>query len=146
MASTSQSKEIAVAGRTTGLMEESELVTWEATHFGIKQKLTVKMTSLNKPTMFEDEMISGAFSSMKHRHSFRESKSGTEMTDRFEFRAPLGILGKIAEIIFLKKYMESFIMKRNAELKHMAESNQWKDFIDTPAEQDGSGNVASRRT
>ena len=38
-ASTSQSKERAVAGRTSGLIEQDETVTWEATHFGIKQSL-----------------------------------------------------------------------------------------------------------
>ncbi len=34
--------ENAVAGRTSGLIELDESVTWEAMHFGIKQRLTVK--------------------------------------------------------------------------------------------------------
>jgi ligand-binding SRPBCC domain-containing protein len=128
-ASTSQSKERAIAGRTSGLMEENETVTWEATHFAIKQKLTVKMTRLNKPKEFEDEMISGAFSKMKHTHSFRTEQNHTIMSDRFEFDAPLGILGRIAEKLFLTKYMKSFLLKRNSELKEMAESDHWEQYL-----------------
>jgi len=128
-ASTSQSKERAVAGRTSGLMEENETVTWEATHFGVKQKLTVKVTRLNKPKEFEDEMISGAFSKLKHTHRFRTEKNHTIMSDRFEFEAPLGILGRLAEKLFLTRYMKSFLLKRNSELKEMAESNHWEQYL-----------------
>ena len=46
MASTSQSGEKAIAGRTSGLIEEGETVTWEAKHFGVKQRLKVKMTKV----------------------------------------------------------------------------------------------------
>ena len=37
-------KEKAVAGVTKGLIKLGESVTWEATHFGIRQKLTLKIT------------------------------------------------------------------------------------------------------
>jgi hypothetical protein len=41
--------EKAIAGRTSGLCELNDEVTWEATHFGIKQTLTSKITKLNAP-------------------------------------------------------------------------------------------------
>ena len=37
--STAKTNEEAISGRTTGLIELNESVTWEATHFGIKQKI-----------------------------------------------------------------------------------------------------------
>ncbi len=132
-ASTSQSNERAVAGKTSGLIEENEIVTWEAVHFGIKQKLTVRMTYLIKPKEFEDEMLSGVFSKMKHRHTFRAEGNRTIMFDRFEFEAPLGIFGRLAENVFLTKYMKSFLLKRNSALKVMAESNGWKQYLITPS-------------
>ena len=128
-ASASQSKEKAVAGRISGLMEENEMVTWEATHFGIKQKLTVKMTLMNKPKEFEDEMISGAFSKLKHKHTFECQEDHTIMSDRLEFEAPLGRLGRLAEKLFLTRYMKSFLLKRNSELKKMAESDHWEHYL-----------------
>ncbi|MEM7791306.1 MAG: SRPBCC family protein [Verrucomicrobiota bacterium] len=136
-ASTSQTKERAVAGRTSGLMEQNETVTWEATHFGVKQKLTVRMTIVERPEVFEDEMIDGAFSKMKHTHRFKEKEDGTQMSDRFEFKAPLGILGRLVEKIFLTNYMKAFLIKRNEELKRMAESDLWKQFLSKQAETSG---------
>lgn len=129
MASTSQSGEKAIEGRTSGLIEEGEAVTWEATHFGVKQRLKVKATKVERPFLFEDQMVSGAFSSMSHQHRFQEKNGETEMRDIFEFRAPLGFLGRIAETLFLTSYMKSFLMKRNEELKEMAESDLWRNYI-----------------
>lgn len=129
MASTSQSGEKAIEGRTSGLIEEGETVTWEATHFGVKQRLKVKITKVERPFVFEDEMVSGAFASMSHQHRFEEKYGETEMSDRFEFQAPLGFLGRIAESLFLTNYMKSFLEKRNDELKEMAESNLWRNYI-----------------
>jgi ligand-binding SRPBCC domain-containing protein len=140
MASTSQSGERAIDGRTSGLIEEGETVTWEATHFGVKQRLKVKMTKVQRPFLFEDEMVSGAFSSMSHRHRFEEKNGETEMTDRFEFQAPLGILGRIAEGLFLTNYMKSFLKKRNEELKEMAESDLWRKYINEEAHQGAARN------
>ena len=140
MASTSQSGERAVEGRTSGLIEEGETVTWEATHFGVKQRLKVKMTKVERPFVFEDEMVAGAFSSMSHQHRFEEINGETEMSDRFEFRAPLGFLGRLAERLFLTKYMTSFLKKRNEELKEMAESDIWRNYINENAHQDGRHN------
>ena len=92
-------------------------------------ELTVKMTRLTKSKEFEDEMISGAFSKMKHTHTFLTEKNHTIMSDRFEFEAPLGILGRLAEKLFLTRYIKSFLLKRNSELKEMAESNHWEQYL-----------------
>src|SRR4051794_12846977 len=99
--STSKTKEKAIAGRTSGLCEKGDVITWQAVHFGFKQKLTVKITKMKPFLYFEDEIVKGAFSSMKHKHSFEIKDRGTKMIDEFTFKAPLGILGSIVEKIFL---------------------------------------------
>lgn len=120
--SASQTKERAVDGRTSGLCEENDVITWRAVHFGMTQKLTVRINKMKRPEFFEDEMIKGAFQSMRHTHTFKSTPSGTEMMDHFEYVSPLGILGKIADSIFLKSYMTRFLKIRNGELKRMAEN------------------------
>ena len=122
MASAGQTGERAVAGRTSGLIEPGETVTWEARHFGVKQRLTVKITEMSFPHSFEDEMLKGAFASMHHRHEFEEVNGITVMRDYFRFSAPLGILGRVAEKLFLTAYMERFLEIRNAHLKAAAEA------------------------
>ena len=132
MASTSKSKEIAIAGVTTGLIGMGETVTWQASHFGVKQRLKVQITEFDRPALFTDEMIFGAFKSMKHTHRFEECNGMTHMThmiDEFEFQAPLMILGRIAEALFLTRYMRAFIIERNRVLKDLAESDRWREFV-----------------
>lgn len=124
--STAQTKEKAIAGRTTGLMEYGETVTWEATHFGIRQQLSSKITGYRFPEYFTDEMITGAFKSFKHEHFFKyNAQSGpTVMTDIFTYQSPLGFLGKLADFLFLKRYMTAFLQQRNAIIKEVAEKQK----------------------
>jgi len=121
MLSTLKTKEKAIAGRKSGFCEEGDTITWQATHFGIKQKLTVKIIKMERPNYFEDVMIKGAFSSMRHQHRFTRELNKTKMVDEFSFKAPLGILGLIAEKLFLNRYMTNLLVERNRILKLLAE-------------------------
>src|SRR5512136_1344826 len=98
--STGGTDERAVAGVTRGLIGMGDEVTWEARHFGVRQRLTVRVTAFDRPTHFQDIMISGAFKSMVHDHEFAGHPTGTLMRDRFEFTSPLGLLGRIADRFF----------------------------------------------
>jgi len=127
--STGGTSERAVAGVMKGLVGRDGEVTWEAQHFGVRQRLTVRVTQFNRPNHFQDVMISGAFKSMVHDHEFADHPAGTLMRDRFEFTSPLGTLGKIADWLFLTKYMRRFIARRNEVLKQLAESAEWRRYL-----------------
>lgn len=121
METTSKTKERAIAGVTSGLMEQGDTVTWEATHLGVRQQLTAKIIEMDRPYQFTDVMVKGAFHSFTHTHEFIESGTGTIMKDTFSYKSPLGILGVIADKLFLVKYMRNFIVNRAKELKRIAE-------------------------
>ena len=121
--STAQTNEAAIAGKTSGLIELGESVTWRAKHLGFYQTLTSKVTVFEFPNKFTDEMVSGIFKSFKHEHVFKEKNGKTLMIDIFDYKAPLGIIGKLVDLIFLKQYMSSFLSKKNTILKDYAESN-----------------------
>ena len=127
--STKQTNEEAIAGVTSGLINLNESVTWRAKHFGIYQKLTSKITEFKKPDYFVDEMEKGIFKKFKHEHIFKEKNGETLMIDIFDYVSPLGILGKIADQLFLKNYMRKLLEKRNNTIKEFAESDQWKEVI-----------------
>lgn len=118
---TSKTKEKIVGGVQEGLMEEGDTVTWEAIHFGVKQRLTAKIIEMHKPHKFVDVMVKGAFHSFTHTHEFRESEKGTVMKDTFSYQSPFGLLGKLADQLFLERYMSQFIASRSKELKRIAE-------------------------
>jgi len=128
--STGGTEERAVAGVTQGLIGMDGEVTWEARHFGVRQRLTVRVTAFDRPMHFQDVMIRGAFKSMAHDHTFTEHPDGTLMSDRFEFRSPLGILGKAVDWLFLTAYMRGFLVRRNAVLKHLAETGDWSRYLE----------------
>ncbi len=127
--STSHTNEQAISGKTSGLINLHEQVTWKAKHFGIYQRLSSKITALKKPYFFVDEMVAGAFHSFKHEHHFKTLENGTVMTDIFVYKAPLGFLGSLANILFLKKYMTQLLTRRNMVIKNFAETEQWKSVL-----------------
>ena len=121
--STIQTNEEAVAGKTSGLIGEGESVTWRARHFGFYQILTSKITFLDHPNKFTDEMVDGAFKSFIYHHYFEEKNEATIMTDVFDYESPLGLLGKMADGLFLKQYMKRLLEKRNQTIKEFAEDS-----------------------
>lgn len=127
--STEHTNEKAIAGKTNGLIGLNETVTWRAKHLGIYQKLTTKITEYNYPNYFADEMISGAFKSFKHGHYFSDFESGTLMVDIFDYTSPLGVLGRLADSLFLKNYMKTLLENRNKVIKAFAESGEWQKVL-----------------
>lgn len=124
--STSKTKEKAIAGRTSGLVQLNDTVTWEATHFGVRQKLTSLISGLEFPIYFKDEQLKGVFKSFSHEHHFKQVGEKVVMTDVFVFESPFGILGRFFNRLVLTKYMRRFLMERNAIIKEYAESEKWK--------------------
>ena len=119
--STAHTGEEAIAGKTEGLIELGESVTWRAKHFGVWQTLTSKVTAMERPYRFVDEMQKGAFKSFWHEHLFEENEGITTMTDRFIYTSPLGPLGNLADVLFLKAYMTNLLIVRNEVIKEYAE-------------------------
>ena len=115
-------REKAVAGRTSGLIEAGETVTWEAVHFGVRQRLSSRIDSMTKPVHFRDSMVSGAFASFAHDHHFEEIPGGTRMTDVFDYTAPFGLLGRLADELFLEHYMRRLLEERNDVIRQLAEN------------------------
>ncbi|MCX8531239.1 SRPBCC family protein [Chryseobacterium luquanense] len=119
--STFKTGEVAIAGRTSGLIELGETVTWRAKHLGVVQTHTSKITAMEKPYHFTDIMLKGTFKSFKHQHIFRQDGKNTVMADILEFESPFGIIGKLFNYFFLKNYMTKFLIERNKLIKITAE-------------------------
>jgi ligand-binding SRPBCC domain-containing protein len=121
---------VAVGGITSGLLSMSQRVTWRAKHFGVWHELTSEITGIERPGYFQDTMIRGIFRFMQHDHWFRSlSADQTEMRDVFRFASPLWVLGRFAEIGLLRRYMHNLLRERNAVLKRIAESPEWRQYL-----------------
>lgn len=120
-AAAKKSQERAVAGVRSGMIGLGETVIWEVFHFGVRLRLTSKITAFDRPRMFEDEMQRGAFKFWRHTRLFEAKQDGTLMIDKVNFASPFGFIGEMADALFLKNYMASFLLAHNAYIKKIAE-------------------------
>lgn len=118
------SNEKAIEGRTSGLIELGETVTWRGKHFGLYLKHKSRITAMENPHYFIDEMEKGHFQSFRHEHVFSFENGFTIMTDNLQYQTPYGILGKWFDDLFLKQYLENFLVKRNEILQKLSENQQ----------------------
>jgi len=121
--------EQAVAGCTSGLIGPGETVTWRGKHFGLWFFHTSRITAFDRPRYFQDSMLKGSFKRYQHGHAFHPQDGKTQMTDIVEFEAPFGILGRIAEKLFLERHLKNFVRQRNAHIKRIAESGEWSRLV-----------------
>jgi len=114
--------ERAVSGRTSGLIGPGETVTWRARQFGMSVSLTSRISEFEPLHRFVDEQVSGPFRRFRHEHRFeRLGDEATLMIDEWEHEAPLGLLGRVVDVVFLERYMRNLLQTRNAALKMEAE-------------------------
>lgn len=117
-ASMAASGEQAVDGVRSGRMALGETVTWTARHFGIRWRMTSRISAYDRPRRFVDEQVAGPFRRWHHEHIFAwdEASGATIMRDVINFAAPFGVLGWLVTKIFLLRYMHRLIEDRNAYL------------------------------
>ena len=121
--SASKTKEVAIAGITSGLINKNETVTWKGKHFGVYLTHQSLISEMDFPTYFVDEQLKGQFKNFKHQHFFEQKENYVEVRDLLEYETPFGVFGKLFDKLFLKKHLTNFIIHRNAVLKDLAEKN-----------------------
>ena len=117
----SSTGERAVGSKTSGLLDLGDVVTFEGVHFGLRRRLTSKIVECDRPHRFVDEMVKGAFASLRHVHEFVLDGASVVMRDTLTWRSPLGVLGVVADKVFVEAHMRAFMVKKQSELKEYAE-------------------------
>ena len=127
--STAHTSEQAVAGVTSGLINAGETVTWQAKHLFRTRRLTSRITAMQSPSFFTDEMVQGDFKSFSHEHHFKQVANGTIMIDLVRFESPYGKIGALFNKIYLQQYLRRLMEKRNATIREYAETLKWKTIL-----------------
>jgi ligand-binding SRPBCC domain-containing protein len=119
LSSMARSRERAIGGVTSGLIGAGEEVTWRAWHFGLPFTMTSRITRMSPPHVFVDEQVRGPFRRFRHEHRFvpdGDGEGATVMIDRVHVEAPLGMLGRVAELV-VGPYLRRLIERRNEHLR-----------------------------
>ena len=127
--STAATNERAVHGVTRGLIGPGQGVTWRARHLGVRRELTSRITDYDRPRRFRNSQVHGPFRRFDHDHYFTPEGQGTRMTDVFDYTAPLGPLGWLAERMFLTGYLRRVLAERNRVIRSVAESEEWRELL-----------------
>jgi ligand-binding SRPBCC domain-containing protein len=129
LAAAHMTRDAVMEGATKGLLRQGETVKWRERHFGFNFTQKRCLEALRPYTYFRDVMVDGAFAVFQHEHYFAPMNDGTRMRDELRFAAPMGLLGRIAEKFLLRNYLKKFLQRRNALLKQVAESEEWRKYL-----------------
>jgi ligand-binding SRPBCC domain-containing protein len=73
---------------------------------GIPIYWMTEITHVKEKESFVDEQRFGPYAFWHHQHHFKEIDGGVEMTDIVHYRNPLGVLGNIANALFVKNQLK----------------------------------------
>lgn len=73
---------------------------------GIPMYWMTEITHVKEKEFFVDEQRFGPYQLWHHQHHFKIVEGGVEMTDIVHYRNPLGFLGNIANILFVKAQLK----------------------------------------
>jgi ligand-binding SRPBCC domain-containing protein len=149
IASAASTHEKAVDGVTTGLIGYGETVTWQGRHLRLNLRHRSRVDAWRPYSYFRDVMVHGPFTRFEHEHFFAPMDDGTRMRDELRFSAPWGPFGQLAAKIIVRRYLTTFLMRRNTLIKRVAESEEWHTYLDGQPEikqvSHGDGGQLSRR-
>jgi len=73
---------------------------------------------------FVDEQESGPFKSWRHEHDFeRIDEKSTRMLDRVTYRVPLGPIGWLADVVFVRRKLGEMFRYRHEQTKRLLDGN-----------------------
>jgi ligand-binding SRPBCC domain-containing protein len=76
---------------------------------GIKLNWVTKIAHASAPEYFVDEQRFGPYSFWHHKHFIKEIAGGVEIVDLVHYKIPMGILGDLANMIFVKNKLKDIL-------------------------------------
>jgi ligand-binding SRPBCC domain-containing protein len=86
---------------------------------GIPMYWMTEITHVVEGKYFIDEQRFGPYALWHHQHHFREVEGGVEMTDIVHYKIPLGLLGWIADRLFVRQKLEQIFDYRYRKVSEM---------------------------
>ena len=119
-----------VSGVQVGLLGLNNTISLRGRRFGLPFVHTTMIDAVRAPMYFREVGVEGMFSRFEHEHHFALMNDGTRMRDELRFSLPL------AGRMLLRRHIVHLLKWRNAQIKWVAESQEWRRFLEekTPME------------
>lgn len=82
------------------------------------------ITEVDEPRSFTDTQKKGPYALWHHHHMFEPVPGGTLMKDHLAYAPPMGPLGELVHIIFVRKQLEGIFTFRQRTLKRLFPNTQ----------------------
>lgn len=82
----------------------------------IPMRWVTEITHVKDLQYFVDEQRVGPYRIWHHEHHLKQIEGGVEMTDIVTYQPPMGILGSLANILFIRKQLKSIFEFREKKL------------------------------
>jgi ligand-binding SRPBCC domain-containing protein len=90
-------------------------VTW----LGLPLRWRTYIREYDPPSRFIDVQVRGPYARWEHRHVFLSESDGTTIEDRIVYRLPLGPLGRLAHVMFVKRQLEATWAHRRQKIAEL---------------------------
>jgi len=86
-------------------MSIGRLIDYTIKIIGVNVHWRTVITDYEVNKYFVDQQLKGPYSFWHHKHTFSVSGSGTQINDTVHYSLPLGIAGRIAHTLFVRKML-----------------------------------------
>jgi len=119
-------------------MKDGAVVDYTIRPFGLPLRWTTMITEFSPPQRFVDLQLRGPYAYWHHTHSFSETDDGTMVTDEVHYALPLGIIGRAAHALFVKRQLQYIFDHRQEILEAL--------FANFPKSHDQEENILAMET
>lgn len=96
------------------------IITYKISPFlGITMNWMTEITHIADKQYFVDEQRFGPYALWHHQHHFKEIKGGVQMTDLVHYAIPYGVIGRIANSLFVGKQVQHIFAYRERAIEEI---------------------------
>ena len=96
-------------------MKEGQLIDYSIKLLGKKIRWRTMITEYIPKVKFVDQQLKGPYSMWHHTHEFKDVDGKVEMTDEIYYVMPFGVLGRLVNLLFVRRDLNN-IFKHRVEI------------------------------
>ncbi|HYG04666.1 MAG TPA: SRPBCC family protein [Chryseosolibacter sp.] len=86
---------------------------------GVTSDWMTEITHVHEPVYFVDDQVFGPYALWHHEHRFKEVAGGVEMTDEIHYAIPYGIIGRLANWLFVDNQVKKIFEYREEIIRNI---------------------------
>lgn len=100
-------------------LRKGTLIDYRLTLMAIPFRWRTRIDVFEPEHRFVDLQLQGPYRLWRHLHEFEEVPGGTSMFDRVEYEVPLGPIGELARVLFIKRTLDKIFNYREQTIANI---------------------------